>query len=303
MDKNLFFDFDFEILNDPDFEESSVREEIISPILKALNYRAFGRNRIIREKSVIHPFVQVGSKKRKLTNFPDYLLQIAGKYSWVLDAKNPNEEIKTGKNKEQTYFYAIHPEIRVEYYGLCNGKEFILFHISQDKPLLYFQISETNEYWNDIKKYLAPDAFVQKIILNETQTECIKKEFDYDSIKIPSEIAVKKQAAKRHFGVHGYFTKQAWNVVQHYIQNFSKRGDIVLDPFGGGGSTVIESLMIHRKAIHIDLNPLSVLITKSLIMPVDFTELQNAFEKVKKQFLKNIPITDKEIKKALKQYP
>ena len=85
MNNNIFSDFDFEILNDPDFEESSVREEIISPILKALNYKAFGRSRIIREKAVSHPFVQTGSKKRELTNFPDYLLQIEGKYQWVLE--------------------------------------------------------------------------------------------------------------------------------------------------------------------------------------------------------------------------
>jgi len=81
MIKDLFSDFDFEILSNPEFEESNVREEIITPILKELNYRAFGRNRIIREKAVTHPFVQTGSKKRELTNFPDYLLEVNGKYA------------------------------------------------------------------------------------------------------------------------------------------------------------------------------------------------------------------------------
>lgn len=303
MKENIFSDFDFKILDNPEFEESSVREEIVNPILKSLNYRAFGRNRIIREKAVTHPFVQTGSKKRELTNYPDYLLEVAGKYTWVLDAKRPNEEIKTGKNKEQVYFYAIHPEIRVEYYGLCNGREFILFHISKEEPLIYFHTKEIDNYWEDIKEYLSPDAFVQKGILNENQESYVRKEFDYDSIKIPSEIVVRKQAAKRHFGVHGYFTKQAWNVVQHYIQNFSNRGDLVLDPFGGGGSTLIEALMTHRKAIHIDLNPLSVFITKSLITPVNFTELNKEFEKVKNQFIKNTPQTEEEIKRALEKYP
>ena len=303
MDKNIFSNFDFDAINDPDFEEGSVREEIISPILKALNYKAFGRNKIIRGKSVTHPFVQTGSKKRELKNFPDYLLEIDGKYAWVLDAKEPDQEIKTGENKEQVYFYAIHPEIRVDYYALCNGKEFILFHISQDKPLLYFQLKEIDDFWNDVKKYLAPDAFVQKVILEDRESEYAKKELDSFSIKLPGEIIVKKQAAKRHFGVHGYFTKQAWNVVQYYILNFSKRGDVVLDPFGGGGSTLIESLMCERKAIHIDLNPLSVFITKSLITPVDFRELHNEFEKIKNQFLKNVPLSDQEIADALKKYP
>lgn len=299
----IFTDFDFDALNDPNFEESSVREEIITPILKSLNYRAFGRNKILREKAITHPFVQTGSKSREITNFPDYLLQVDGNYKWVLDAKEPDEDIKSGKNKEQAYFYAIHPEIRVDYYGLCNGHEFILFHISKKDPILYFQVSEIEEYRTNLKQLLAPDAFVQEEILEESKIEFKTKEFDYHLVKLPEEVAVKKQAAKRHFGVHGYFTKQAWNVVQHYIKNFTKKGDTVLDPFGGGGSTLIESLMIHRKAIHIDLNPLSVFITKSLVTPIDFSELQDEFEKIKSKFIKNAPRTNEEIQKALKDLP
>ncbi|UTW70111.1 hypothetical protein KHA80_05405 [Anaerobacillus sp. HL2] len=71
------------------------------------------------------------------------------------------------------------------------------------------------------------------------------------------QLPVKKQQAKRHFGVHGYFTKQSWNVVQRYIENFTKPGDVVLDCFGGSGVTFIEALMIDRKGIHIDINPMS----------------------------------------------
>lgn len=299
----MFTEFDFNILNHPEFEESSVREEFITPILKNLNYKAFGRNRIIREKTITHPFVQIGTGKREITNYPDYLLEINSKYAWVLDAKNPNENIKTGKNKEQAYFYAIHPEIRVEYYALCNGREFILFHISEKTPLLYFQISEINSYWDEIKKYLAPDAFVQQNILKDKKEDYKKKEIDYESLKIPDEIIPRKQAAKRHFGVHGYFTKQAWNVVQHYIMNFSKKGDIILDTFGGGGSTLIESLMLNRKAIHIDLNPLSVFITKSLVTPVDFNKLQREFEKICRDYEKDFPESNEEILEALNKYP
>ena len=31
-----------------------------------------------------------------------------------------------------------HPEIDVKYFALCNGREFILFHISQTQAVLYF---------------------------------------------------------------------------------------------------------------------------------------------------------------------
>jgi len=125
MGENIFSGFDFSLLDSTDFKEDSVREELILPMLKELGYSAQGENKIHRSKSVSHPFVQTGSGKHKLTSIPDYLLEVFGKYTWVLDAKAPNEDIKTGKNVEQTYFYAIHPEIRVSIYALCNGREFI----------------------------------------------------------------------------------------------------------------------------------------------------------------------------------
>ena len=159
--ENLYQNFDFSLLDSPDFKEDSVREELILPMLKELGYSAQGENKIHRSKSVSHPFVQTGSGKHKLTSIPDYLLEVFGKYAWVLDAKAPNEDIKTGKNVEQTYFYAIHPEIRVPIYALCNGREFILFHISHQKALLYFSLSEIEKHWNELRQLLAPENFAK----------------------------------------------------------------------------------------------------------------------------------------------
>ncbi|MEI6443911.1 MAG: DNA methyltransferase [Nostocales cyanobacterium ELA583] len=114
---------------------------------------------------------------------------------------------------------------------------------------------------------------------------------------------VKKRAARRHFGVHGYFTKQAWNVVAEYIKNFSQPGDLILDPFGGSGVTAIEALMNNRKVISTDINPMAVFLVDSLIAPVDFDQLSAAFERVKTEYQKQEPTTEIEIKKALKKYP
>ena len=122
---NIFSNFVFSSLDSSDFKENSVREDLIMPMLKELGYSSQSENKIIRSKSVKHKFVQTGSGKHKLTSVPDYLLEVGGKYAWVLDAKAPNEDIKTGKNVEQTYFYAIHSDIRVSIYALCNGREFI----------------------------------------------------------------------------------------------------------------------------------------------------------------------------------
>lgn len=68
MDKeevfNLLKYFNYEVLNDEEFGEDSVREEIIFPIIKSLGYNSYGSNKIIRSRSLTHPFVSIGSKQK-----------------------------------------------------------------------------------------------------------------------------------------------------------------------------------------------------------------------------------------------
>jgi 16S rRNA G966 N2-methylase RsmD len=95
---------------------------------------------------------------------------------------------------------------------------------------------------------------------------------------VSQPIPPRKQAAKRHWGSHAYFTKRAWNVVQHYIETFSEPGDTVLDPFGGSGVTAVEALVLRRKAIHVDLAPLANLITWGVaVAPVDEADFKKQF--------------------------
>ena len=122
--------------------------------------------------------------------------------------------------------------------------------------------------------------------------------------KLPTEVAsVKRQDASRHYGVHGYFTKQAWNIVQDYIRNFTQPGDLVLDPFGGSGVTLVEALMVGRAAIHVDINPHSIFLVENLLSPVNLPAFSEAYEKIRAAFIKNAPKTRDQIKAALKKYP
>lgn len=75
----MFDEFDFNILNDPDFKEDAVREEIILPIIKGLGYTLSGNSKIVRSKSLIHPYVAIGSKQRKVSIIPDYVFYSDGK--------------------------------------------------------------------------------------------------------------------------------------------------------------------------------------------------------------------------------
>ena len=66
----MVLELDLVALDDPEFQEDSVREEIIAPILKLLGYSVTGENKIVRSRKLIHPFVNIGSKKIRLISFP-----------------------------------------------------------------------------------------------------------------------------------------------------------------------------------------------------------------------------------------
>ena len=57
-------------------------------------------------------------------------------------------------------------------------------------------------------------------------------------------------------------------------------GVTVLDPFMGGGTTIVEALRLGAKAIGIDLNPVAWFIVKTEVEPVDIDELKDAFERL-----------------------
>ncbi|MEW5799665.1 MAG: DNA methyltransferase [Bacteroidota bacterium] len=58
------------------------------------------------------------------------------------------------------------------------------------------------------------------------------------------------------------------------------KGKVILDPFMGGGTTVVEALRLGCKVIGIDLNPVAWFIVKTEVEPVDINELKTAFERL-----------------------
>jgi 16S rRNA G966 N2-methylase RsmD len=82
---------------------------------------------------------------------------------------------------------------------------------------------------------------------------------------IVTPIPAARQSARRHYGVHPYFTRRPYNVVRNYILHYSREGDRVLDPFGGSGVTAIEAFLENRIGIHNDINPLANFIAKGIV--------------------------------------
>lgn len=299
--ESLWGDLDFKGLKDNQgFKEDSVREVIILPLLKYLGY---GDDNIVRSLTLQHPFLKAGSnKKYPIHLVPDYVLRIENRYAWVLDAKGPRENLLDDEYVGQAYSYAVHPEIRSNYFALCNGIEFALYRTDGDnEPILFFQLKEIDLYYYKLKNLLSFNSFhVGKQVVYESTK---KTDFDYINQKLPGEVHAHKQTAKRHFGVHGYFTKQAWDIVQTYIENFTLPGDLVLDPFGGSGVTAVEAMMTNRRGINVDINPMAIFMVDALTTHVNQYELTKAFNEIKAKYLKIEPQTDDDIREAILKYP
>ena len=128
----------------------------------------------------------------------------------------------------------------------------------------------------------------------------------YASIEpITAAIRAARQTAKRHYGVHPYFTRRPPNVVRTYIEKFTKPGDRVLDPFGGSGVTAIEALLTNRQGIQSDINPLANFIASEIAdrSYPDTEYIRRAYAQVERDsgdLVRSIPrMMDKDIDKEL----
>jgi adenine-specific DNA methylase len=73
-------------------------------------------------------------------------------------------------------------------------------------------------------------------------------------------------------------------------------GKVILDPFMGGGTTVVEALRLGCKAIGIDLNPVAWFIVKTETTPVNIKKLERAFEDLANRI---VPWSGKPLKQTL----
>lgn len=178
----MFEGFDFSLLDDPDFKEDSVREEIVFPLLQELGYSASGSSRIIRSKSLTHPYVHIGTRKHKVNIVPDYLLEVDDEHCWILDAKSPKENILDGKNVEQAFSYAIHPDVRAFRYALCNGRELVVFDVNRIEPQLVVEIRELGRRFEEVRRFLSPVAFTRPHVLT------FKPDFGLHMLKLGSPL-------------------------------------------------------------------------------------------------------------------
>jgi hypothetical protein len=158
---NLFQNFDFRALETPGYPEDAVRENIVKPILQALGYGTSGPHQVTAAKAVSNPFVYLGPSPHKVSILPDYLLQADGVNAFTLGVTAPSVNIHRGEVPEQTFAYAIHPEVRTFYYGLCNGRELCVYKWTRVEPVLALPLTHLDERWEELVRLIGPQALTK----------------------------------------------------------------------------------------------------------------------------------------------
>ena len=85
--------------------------------------------------------------------------------------------------------------------------------------------------------------------------------------------------------------------VRRNVLAWTKRDDVILDPFSGRGTTVFESLLNGRKGVGCDTNPVAVCLSKAKVDPPALDEVMDrlaVLERASKRFTSKAPETNDE---------
>lgn len=81
-------------------------------------------------------------------------------------------------------------------------------------------------------------------------------------------------------GLHPYAAKCPPQLVKYGLHYYSKRGETVLDPMVGSGTTLVEARLMGRNAIGYDIDPLARLIAQVKSRELDDESIKQAYERV-----------------------
>ena len=81
-------------------------------------------------------------------------------------------------------------------------------------------------------------------------------------------------------GYHRYPAKFIPQLARRLIEEHSKPGATVVDPFCGCGTTLVESLVADRHSYGSDINPIAVLITKAKLEHIEPSALEDAYGEI-----------------------
>lgn len=107
------------------------------------------------------------------------------------------------------------------------------------------------------------------------------KTTDIRDDSLANRLAVEKDAPRHNVhSFHRYFGKLIPGIPRFAIKHFSEKGDVVLDPFCGSGTTLVEAMLEGRESIGVDINPLAAFVARVKTTPISKYELDQTLTDV-----------------------
>ena len=119
-------------------------------------------------------------------------------------------------------------------------------------------------------------------MLKEEKTINLFKKVKTDSSWAFTDKTRKDTAYITH-GYHRYPAKFIPQIVSRLIDRYTEKGELVVDSFGGCGTTLVESKVMGRSSIGVDINPVAILITKSKKTPIEPIKIEKQFLRLKEK--------------------
>lgn len=102
-------------------------------------------------------------------------------------------------------------------------------------------------------------------------------------VEVWTSEASNKSLSYLSHGIFRYFGKFPPPIARHLIKTYTKERDLIIDPMCGSGTSALEALILGRKALCFDVNPLSVLISEVKITSIDTNDYLKSLEKIVKK--------------------
>lgn len=103
--------------------------------------------------------------------------------------------------------------------------------------------------------------------------------------KISSSLYTDNNFCKEYskiYKIHKYWARKPWYIVERYINDYSKPGDLVMDPFCGSGCTGLEAVINGRSFLGQDLNPSAIQVSRGTLMnQISFDLLKKSYEVIR----------------------
>ncbi len=162
------------------------------------------------------------------------------------------------------------------------ASEFLKRNVSESNISYLINYGKINKYQengkilislDELKKYYEDNVLKKEKIFKEKIGNDLNWELSFDWIP-------EKERTKHVHKLHPYKGKFIPQLVEYFLKEFFKEKDIILDPFSGSGTTLIQANEMNIHSIGIDVSEFNTLITEVKFADIDLIKLKKEIDSI-----------------------